>query len=304
MKSLLVSVETGREIPDAPNAQVLSSVQAPWQGVFVEQVNPISLDQVNVVAVRHVIVFQLEGSVTYEWESEGRSEMVRQPPGHFSLFPAFIPFTVKTKNTGGFLSIMLEPSWFRCATEALIKPGRFNLKPCHGVHDPLVSSLAQALKTEIETGYQGGSWYGESLAGMLAIQLVRRFSDAESGTASKAGGLSRPQLRRAIEFINDHLAEDFSVEDLAAIVGLSHFHFARLFKSSTGIPPHQYVVRRRVEQAKELLLASGKNIAQIALEVGFCEQSHLASQFKRAYGIAPKAFRRKFLDINNIQVPG
>ena len=129
---------------------------------------------------------------------------------------------------------------------------------------------------------------------MLAIQLVRCFSNVAPGAASTLGGLSRLQLRRAIEFINDHLEEGVSVEGLAGFVGLSPFHFARLFKHSAGIPPHQYLVQRRVERARELLLTSVKSTAQIALDVGFCEQSHLATHFKRIYGIAPNAFRRQF----------
>ncbi|HKQ40341.1 MAG TPA: helix-turn-helix transcriptional regulator, partial [Verrucomicrobiae bacterium] len=77
---------------------------------------------------------------------------------------------------------------------------------------------------------------------------------------------------------------------LAGAAGLSPFHFARLFKRSTGLSPHQYVLRCRVERARGLLMRSKASIAEVAVEVGFCDQSHLAAHFKRVYGVSPKAF--------------
>jgi AraC family transcriptional regulator len=90
------------------------------------------------------------------------------------------------------------------------------------------------------------------------------------------------------------LEHDISLAALAASIDLSPYHFARLFKQSTGLTPHQFVIRRRLQKAKELLLAQHA-IADVAIRAGFCGQSHLASHFKRWYGVTPRAFQQQML---------
>ena len=81
------------------------------------------------------------------------------------------------------------------------------------------------------------------------------------------------------------------MEDLAKIVGISKYYFCRLFKKAIGLPPHQYIVRRRIERAKKLLKYSDLTTVEIALECGFAHQSHLSRHFKRIVGVSPRQFR-------------
>jgi AraC family transcriptional regulator len=96
-----------------------------------------------------------------------------------------------------------------------------------------------------------------------------------------------------IEFMNDRASEDISLHAIAAVAELSPFHFARLFKKSTGVSPHQYLIQCRLERAKRFLLQSSASIADVALRSGFCDQSHFTAHFKRAFGFTPKAFLRQ-----------
>jgi AraC family transcriptional regulator len=106
------------------------------------------------------------------------------------------------------------------------------------------------------------------------------------------GGLSPTQLKRVTDYINDHLAQELSLEELAAIAQLSPYHFCRSFKRSIGFTPHQYVIRQRVERAK-LLLKDGKmGIVEVAIACGFTHQSHLNRHFKRLTGVTPKKFSK------------
>jgi AraC family transcriptional regulator len=104
--------------------------------------------------------------------------------------------------------------------------------------------------------------------------------------------LPRQRLRAVIEYIDEHLGSELSLDDLAAVARLSPYHFARLFKNSTGLPPHQYVIARRVERAKELLRDRVRlPLAEIALEMGFSSQSHFTRHFKRLVGVTPRLFQ-------------
>ena len=98
---------------------------------------------------------------------------------------------------------------------------------------------------------------------------------------------------QVIDYINNHLEQDLSLIELAAIAQMSPHYFSHLFKQSTGMTPHQYVIRCRVECAKELLLQRKLTIAEIAYKVGFANQSHLNRHFKRLLGVTPKAILQK-----------
>jgi len=104
--------------------------------------------------------------------------------------------------------------------------------------------------------------------------------------------LSQHKLRAVVEFIHDHLGAELTLDRLAAVVHLSPYHFARLFKNSTGLPPRQYVIARRVERAKELLRERDPlPLVEVAIEAGFSSQSHLTRHFKRLLGVTPRRFR-------------
>ncbi|OUS12245.1 AraC family transcriptional regulator, partial [Rhodospirillales bacterium 47_12_T64] len=132
-----------------------------------------------------------------------------------------------------------------------------------------------------------------SHAGQLLIQhLFRHYTNKELQPIRFSGGLSPFALKRVRDFIEASLDLGITVEDLAKIAELSPFHFTRMFQESVGLSPHQYVLRRRVEKAKELLGERGQSLAVIAQACGFSSQSHMTTRFRRATGLTPNRFRR------------
>jgi AraC family transcriptional regulator len=103
--------------------------------------------------------------------------------------------------------------------------------------------------------------------------------------------MSERRLRRALSYIEDNLGQDISLRDIATVAGLSVSHFTPLFRETVGLPVHQYLIRRRVERAKDLLSQSKMPISQIALETGFAHQSHLSRHMRRLLGVSPKTYR-------------
>jgi AraC-like DNA-binding protein len=105
------------------------------------------------------------------------------------------------------------------------------------------------------------------------------------------GGLSPARTHRICEFINSNLERNISLETLAEMAGLSVHHFARAFKQSVGMPPHSYVLQRRIEHAQMMLRNTELSLSEIALSAGFSDQSHLARHFRRMTGMSPSAVR-------------
>ena len=112
-----------------------------------------------------------------------------------------------------------------------------------------------------------------------------------STVAFQNRGLTDAQLQQAIDYIHTHLDQELTLEQIAAVINISPTYFASLFKRTTGISPHQYVIRQRVKRAKIMLVKTDLAIADIALQVGFSSQSHLTQQFKRFTGVTPKQVR-------------
>ena len=149
-----------------------------------------------------------------------------------------------------------------------------------------------ALDAELLAGGLGSRLLAESLGNVLAVHLLRHFSAAGPADDRPGGVLPRHKLRAVIDYIHEHLDAELSLDHLAAVAHVSPYHFARLFKNSTGLPPHQYVIARRVERAKELLRDRERlPLAEVAAEVGFADQSHFTRHFKRLVGVTPRRFR-------------
>jgi AraC family transcriptional regulator len=295
VQDLVVNVITGRKRPALTRPPVLTSISSPWRGVRLDQFAGGPVETKDEAPLSHTVVVQLDRATEFQWRRGGETGSCHLAPGSISVFPAMSAVTAKTRDTAEFIRITFDPQFLLCAAHEVVQPERLELLTIHGVDDPFVRGTALALRAEVQAGYPGGRSYGELLGHTLAAHLVRCYSNQPSNPPQAGtGGLPRVKLRRAIEYINEHMAEEISLEALASAVSLSPFHFSRLFKRSTGFAPHQYLIQRRVERAKEMLISSRSTIAQVAIQNGFCDQSHLTAHFKRVYGVAPKAFLRRF----------
>lgn len=156
--------------------------------------------------------------------------------------------------------------------------------PLSGTIDPLVAQLAVNIHA---AGKEDTSrLYRDTLGAALAAQLGQIMSGAP---VEQAGPEQR--VARATDYLEAHLAEDISLDDLAAAAAMSRFHFARVFRRSTSLPPHAYLVARRMERAKDLLRSSKLPIAEIAWRVGYANPAKFAAQFRKLTGSTPGAWR-------------
>lgn len=168
--------------------------------------------------------------------------------------------------------------------------GRVGLRPRFQVRDRRVEHIVWALDAEHEAGSPSGSLFSEGLGLALAAHLLGHY---RAPVSDSRGLLARPRLRRVLEHIDAHLARDLSLVELARVAGLGASHFKAEFKRATGLPVHAYVVRRRVERARQLLERNSASVGEVALEVGFAHQSHLAHWMRRLTGSSPTQLRAK-----------
>ncbi len=213
------------------------------------------------------------------------------------LFPGSITFSSKNypqiyRWDRGFqaLTVNLNPELLKQNAVELFETNCVELIPHFVIQDQLIYQIGLAFQAELKS--QGGSsrLYAESLANTLAIHLLKRYSNQAHRTISYIGGLPQYKLKLAIDYINDHLEQEVSLGELAAIAQLSQHHFCRAFKQATGLSPHKYLIQQRVERAKQLLRSGKMRISEVAISCGFTHQSHLHRHFKRLTGVTPKAW--------------
>ncbi|MCI0388551.1 MAG: AraC family transcriptional regulator [Acidobacteria bacterium] len=213
--------------------------------------------------------------------------------GDIHIIPADTPSAWEVKGKDTFLILRVSPALLnRVAEELELDPDGIEIRNRFQVRDPQLENIGWALNEEMKCGYPCGQLYYDSLAVAVATRLIRCYSSKSVEMRRPNKRLSDRRLRQVFDYIEDNLAESISLGDLAAVVGLSVSHFNVLFREAVGLSPHQYLIRRRVERAKNLLGEGKLSICQIATESGFAHQSHLARHTRRVLGVAPKALQK------------
>jgi AraC family transcriptional regulator len=212
--------------------------------------------------------------------------------GDIHIIPAQMPSVWEVKGNDTFLTLSVAPTLLeRVAKELGLDPKGIEIRNRFQVRDTQLENIAWALKEEMECGYPCGQLYYDSLAMAVTTRLICYHSSASVEMRRPRKRLSDRRVRQVFDYIEVNLAENISLGDLAAVVGLSVSHFKVLFREATGLSPHQYLIRRRVERAKNLLGESQLPISEIAAHTGFAHQSHLARHMHRVLGVSPRDLR-------------
>jgi AraC family transcriptional regulator len=161
-------------------------------------------------------------------------------------------------------------------------------------HDPVIERLASALVRAEDFGGAFGQSYADGVSLAIVARLLGKVCDERTSPGgTRISGLPKWRLKRAIDYMAAHLSDSISLADIAASAGLTRMHFAAQFRASTGLRPHEYLLRRRIEQAQDLLARSRLPLVEIAFEVGFKTQAHFSTVFSRLVGETPYAWRQQ-----------
>jgi len=252
-------------------------------------------NELEVRADTHILLMRYSGVATrceVAWPDHGHSKQLSELRENSILFsPAFSYVRVSKRDNGCYVYIALQiPTDALQSLDDRRDPSVTCLRPQAGTGQPELCRIIRAMRNEIETPGPAGQLYKETLALELLIGLVRCGSDFAVTVAR--GGLAAWQLRRTVELIESDLTATPSLATLASHVGLSPTHFCTAFKQSTGLPPHRYLLNRRIARAKALMAESKCSLTEIALESGFSSSSQFATAFRRIESRTPSDFRR------------
>jgi AraC family transcriptional regulator len=273
---------------------ILSSAGQAWNGIQVMQFQHAFRELALAPFANHIVTIYLGQPIQLVQTINGQTHEHCLTAGNVTLIPAGLSseWIWKRSRTIDILHLYLKPAFLRQVAEATDRnPDQLEMVNRLGVDDPQIHHIGLALKAELEAGCPSGSLYAESLATAIAIRLLQTYSTAnQTRSPHPQRGLTERELRTVIDYIDAHLADQLTLAALATQVRLSPCHFAYRFKQAAGLTPHQVVIQRRIDRAKQLLRNSELSLSDIADRVGFADQSHFSRHFKRCTGLTPKVF--------------
>ena len=161
------------------------------------------------------------------------------------------------------------------------------------VNDPAIHRAAMLTAAEAARGEPGSQLVIDSLACQMSVHLLRRYTRIRFRDSGQGDGLSFQETRLVRDYVQEHIEENISLQDLSGVLALSRFHFSRRFRNATGTTPHQFVLQERLAHAQKLLRASPYALSEVARMSGFADQSHMTRIFRQRLRITPAQFRRE-----------
>lgn len=240
---------------------------------------------------RHYLSMTFEGATGVERDLDGERARGEFAPGQCLIMAAGRDNRWSWSRPTEEIHFYLCPDYLETMAAEAESPSP-RLIESFAFADPTLARLAAAILGEVgQSGPHDRLWF-DSAARLFAVHVLRRHCEHPAAAPAR-GGLSGRQLRHVEAFVSAHLGHDIGLDDLCREAGVSRFHFARMFKESTGQTPHRWLTARRIEAAKTLLRATDKPVGAIAGDTGFASQSHFGQTFRRATGLTPTAWRRR-----------
>lgn len=223
---------------------------------------------------------------------QGGGVLRNEGPGSLCIMPAGVSTDWDVSGPVEMFHLYVQrPVFDRVVVETLdADPAGVNLRDDTYVRDQTIEAVIRSAMLPLRWNEPAERVATSHAGQMLMAYLAARFTDRAPRALVARGGLAPAALRRVTEFVEAHLSAPLAIQDLADVLGLSPYHFARAFKRATGEAPHRFVLRRRVARARDLIARGGLPLAEVALATGFSSQSHLGQRFRELTGLTPGQF--------------
>jgi AraC family transcriptional regulator len=214
--------------------------------------------------------------------------------GDMWLIPAFVLHSAIFPEVHGVVALSMGSLALERHVGPLMHGGRMEFAPQLSLKDTQLEHLVRGLVGVAEEGPQADPLIAELLLHATCLRLAKRYAVSKLNLAPRTGGLPPMRLKRVLSYVEANLDTAITLSQLSGVADMSLYYFATLFKQSTSLTPHQYVLRRRIERAKELLRETKAGVLEISLSVGFEQPTNFSRTFRRLTGTSPTHYRRNF----------
>ena len=283
-----------------PGKKIAQSEGDVWNDVDVQIFSrPLQEDEILVPAVAEpLLVWVISGEANIEErELTGPWEQSKAKAGTFYLTQTDTPYLMRWQGEDNtcfevlhlYLGLDLVD---RAAVSLNLNLSRIRMRDVSGGEDAFISGILSGLISEMQSSVVANPLFVNGLLESLTVHLLRQYADTRGKIKLRSTLLPTWKLRRVLDHMEAHLAEPFDLDALAALCGMSRFHFSRSFRTTTGQTPSGWFMQRRVQEASEMLLKTNLSIIEIALGIGYDSPSHFAQVFRRVTGLSPRNYRK------------
>lgn len=291
-----ISVDFSQETATAqmiPRRNLLSSRQAGWQGIYLEYHNSPSHETPEHYPTQHVVAIQTQGVVEAERKLGDRLQQEQIRAGDVCIVPAYTRHQIRSQGEQGLILLSLEPSLIAQVAPEFIDRDRIELLPHFAQADPLVHQIGLSLKSALENNGDCSRFYADALGVALVAHLLQFYTTQKYNIQERTIPLADARIQQAKDYIHAHLSDDLSLDAIATSIGMSQYHFCRVFKQAIGLTPWQYAIKRRIEAAKGLLKMPQLSIGQISYQLGYSTQAQFTNFFRKHVGVSPSTYRQQ-----------
>jgi AraC family transcriptional regulator len=284
--------EHGRNVPVAPHPPVLSSAFLGKDVILEKYLTPQAAQYGERESTTDTLFMYVGEPARIAWRGGGPPFNAWVHPGRLWFVPRSMPYTSSFQGPHGGVVLSLGKSHLERQIGPLMRGGRTELAPGFNLEDGPLEHLVRAILAMAQDGSGADALMGELLVNAACIRLAKRLAASKLNMVPCRGGLPAARLKRVLEYIDANLGKNITLSELAGAVNMSLYYFAVLFRRSTGLSPHRYVLNQRVERAKELLRDPELSVLDVSIDVGFEHQNNFARAFRRVIGVSPTQFRR------------
>ena len=271
-----------------------SSSERAWDGVVVDEFDVSGGSEVSLPAQdQHLIAMVVKGATHCSQRRDGKHHRSIVRPGTVMIVPAGVTSYFNCSKSHRSSTTKVPSAMLSAAAEELgiALHGGAVVQPCFDSRDSLIADVVSILLEELRRpAHPGQSLIVSACSHALAAHLLRTL-DVESMVPAKTPSrLTSRQLTAVVEYMEHHIDGPVELADIAGVANVSRYHFTRMFKASTGISPMAYLQRSRIERAQMLIRAGKLRLSEVALAVGFADQSHFTARFLRHTGVTPGSY--------------
>lgn len=275
-----------------PDANLLFSNKTALGGVYLENHYSPPHETPEHYPIQHVVAIQTQGIVQSERKLDRQFKNEYILAGDICIVPAYTRHWIHSQGEQELILLSFDPAFINRVGQESGEQERIEIVPHFAKSDPLIYQLGLALRKALQTDSINNQVYVQSLSIALAAHLIEYYS-ADKQSLQIINNPSQSNIGQAIDYIHSHLTQDLSLEAIATTVGMSQYHFSRVFKQTTGITLWQYVVQQRIQLAKRLLKKLDLSIVEVSNYLGFSSQAQFTNFFRKHTGVTPTQYRQK-----------
>lgn len=275
-----------------------SSRDLAWKGIVLELGSSPEFYPDNVCTPYFYFALDTGSGIDWKAQKNGKLSDMHNSPGQIWINPPFVPFTHSISEECHFIILAVEEKKFLQSSNLWknFSSKEFQFLNTYNIEDPVLKHFIELFVMEMRAKSRNGMQYIDSLLSTFADYYIQNYSNyADHANANSnfhpKSRISTEEIEQVKKLVLEDLSEKITIDDLSAEIGMSKFHFLREFKKMTGETPYQFVLAIKLEKAKELLNQSDQSITEIALDLGFSDQSHFTKAFSTKYGISPKRYK-------------